>query len=287
LDSGEPGISGAVVKVFNSSDVEVASDTTDADGNYLVTDLPVGDYYVVFTTPPVHDTNSPANIGGDDTLDSDAVVGTGETNTYAITTGSAEIYINAGFFGAPLPVELSSFGAFANNCKVNLVWETEAEENFSHFEIEHGKSADVFTYIGRIGTQGGNYSAEYKYVHDGASDINYYRLKMVDLDGSFEYSKIVSVDINCFGQETSEISMYPNPVLAGTSVINLKFKSEKKSMLLNIVDYHGRILKSIMIDAEKGWNNSQIDIKGFPAGMYFIMEQGKEKRTSSKFIITN
>ena len=85
-DAGEPGVEGVGVTLFQvdpggGAPIEIGTDTTDVDGLYLFTDLPPGEYYVVFdlATLPTGSVVTFQDQGGDDTVDSDADPITGQT----------------------------------------------------------------------------------------------------------------------------------------------------------------------------------------------------------------
>lgn len=109
-----------------------------------------------------------------------------------------------------LPIKLISFSGTTENGVVSLSWVTAKEEGFDHFEIERASGNLVFEKIEQINGTGYNTSDEHIYLVTDAMPVmgtNYYRLKSVDLDGSYEYSSIISAVV-----ETSKsISVYPNP----------------------------------------------------------------------------
>jgi hypothetical protein len=112
-----------------------------------------------------------------------------------------------------LPVELNSFSAVASGRNINLLWATATEVNSSSFNVERKKSTeDAWSVIGTI-KAGGNTSApkSYSYVEKNLAGGRYsYRLKMVDIDGSYTYSQTVDADISIPKQ--FELSQnYPNP----------------------------------------------------------------------------
>ena len=96
-DAGETGIGGVTVDLYDGGGNFVATTTTAADGSYGFTDLIPGDYYVDFTTP-VGYAPSPQDQGGDDTVDSDADVATGETAVTTLDPGENDPTWDAGFF---------------------------------------------------------------------------------------------------------------------------------------------------------------------------------------------
>lgn len=101
--------------------------------------------------------------------------------------------------GAPflfaLPIELTQFYSYATERKeVQLIWETAAEINNRHFEIEHSLNGVDFETIGMVEGNGTtNQNQGYSYTHLNPSvGNNYYRLKQVDLDMSVEHFNIIS-----------------------------------------------------------------------------------------------
>ncbi len=121
-------------------------------------------------------------------------------------------------YDASLPVEIAYFEAepVISNPKddeytVELAWATSMEEDFSHFEIERSADGREFQTIGSIEGAGRNLSdvtTQYEFSDDAPLlGFSYYRLKAVDLDGSFEYSNLQLVKLE--GLKT--VIAYPNP----------------------------------------------------------------------------
>lgn len=119
----------------------------------------------------------------------------------------------AGFMGAllgTLPIKLIAFTATAENGRVLLNWITAKEEGFDYFEIERADGALLFEKIGDVKGAGYNTSDEHAYSLSDADPVvgtNYYRLKSVDLDGTYEYSAVVSALL----EVSKSIAVYPNP----------------------------------------------------------------------------
>lgn len=110
-----------------------------------------------------------------------------------------------------LPVEFISFQAKTDRNKVMLEWATATESNNSHFEVEHSLNGKDFKKIKEIKGAGTtqvrqDYSYEYR---QGVGGLNYYRLKQVDYDGQFEYSEIISINVNA---PKAQYTLFPNPV---------------------------------------------------------------------------
>jgi hypothetical protein len=104
-DAGEIGIDGVTVTLKDSSGVTVDSKITAGGGNYIFTNLAPGSYTVTFTTPAGY-TITKQDLGGDDTLDSDALPATGVTPTIIVTSNSTNTTIDAGMYR---PSTISNF----------------------------------------------------------------------------------------------------------------------------------------------------------------------------------
>ena len=99
LDVGEAeqGLEGVLVTLVDADGNEVATTTTDATGAYTFTGLDAGSYGAVFPTDVDGLTLVSANIGDDDTIDSDAKRGSGETSLYVVDIGQSVTDVDAGF----------------------------------------------------------------------------------------------------------------------------------------------------------------------------------------------
>lgn len=111
-----------------------------------------------------------------------------------------------------LPVSFANFYGKAENGKAMLYWQTTKEQNNTGFDIERSVDGKVWNKIGFTPTKanGGNSTSLLGYVFADvkpATGKNFYRLKQIDLDGKFDYSRTVSM---IFG-ETGKVRIYPNP----------------------------------------------------------------------------
>lgn len=111
----------------------------------------------------------------------------------------------------PLPIEILYFQAQREEQVAQLTWASTEEINASHYEVERSADAVRFQMIGRVNAQGNStQTEEYAFIDEQPlSGINYYRLRKVDVDGSYEYTETRSVR---FEQLSGEISLFPNPV---------------------------------------------------------------------------
>ena len=96
-DSGEPGIEGVLVVLYNSTGTAIGSTTTDSLGYYSFTHLQPGDYQVGFPTTTTSGLVLTTVDNTADTLDSDAVVATGLSASVSLAAGQNNITLDAGF----------------------------------------------------------------------------------------------------------------------------------------------------------------------------------------------
>lgn len=120
----------------------------------------------------------------------------------------------------PLPVALISFEAVSENATVRLNWSTALEINSSGFDIERSNNAKNWSKLSFVPTHtpDGNSKTRLSYHFDDTAPLNgknYYRLKLLDIDGKYTYSRIKSATVGGNG-----LSVYPNPVTDGLLTID-------------------------------------------------------------------
>jgi choice-of-anchor A domain-containing protein len=158
----------------------------------------------------------------------------------------------------PLPVTLSQFDALAEQKSVALHWTTTAETNSSRFDIERSLNGRTWNSIGTVAAQGEN-NAPKTYFFIDASPVkgqNLYRLKMIDQDKTFTYSRIRSIEIA--GGEI--LAVFPNPVSERIVLTDYTDVSH-----ITLSDMSGR--KIYQTDKIQ---TSGIDCKDFNEGRYVI-----------------
>ncbi len=185
----------------------------------------------------------------------------------------------------PLPVELSRFEASVEHCNVHLTWSAESEITFSHYELQHSTNGISFRTIKTVESAPQDQALTYQYLDEAAGKINYYRLKMVDIDGSIEYSHTLNVTTDCYDDKAMII--FPNPAIyEQQTVINVKLYSLDSQLTLTIIDLTGRNLRLMTLPAEEGWNMIRLNITDLAAGVYFIHHQRNDgTKEVKKFVL--
>lgn len=180
-----------------------------------------------------------------------------------------------------LPVTLTSFKARAAGSKVELNWSTATETNSSHFTIERSSDGRSFREIGRVNSNG-NSSIARNYSFTDNSPFqgnNYYRLKMVDKDATFEYSNIEKVSMN---GSNLEFSFSPNPVV-NEALLQLRGKY-KGPLKLMVTDLMGRTVKSFSYSMNNEQFSQKISLSDLPAGQYFVNIRGDNVNFNQRII---
>ncbi|MGG7666153.1 T9SS type A sorting domain-containing protein [Dyadobacter sp. BHUBP1] len=175
----------------------------------------------------------------------------------------------------PLPVRLVSFNAKPEGKTVKLDWEIADAVNFSHFEVERASDAKQFEHIGKINFEEGteNYAMTDAQPRTNAGGELYYRLKMLDRDDSYAYSKIVSVELD--GSNVAYV--YPNPV-ADRFKISLP-GYDGKTGTLALVDASGKVVLRTAFTVKKGEVEFDLKQSRLAEGIYTIqLQMGGEKR---------
>ncbi len=154
----------------------------------------------------------------------------------------------------PLPVKLLNFTAKIRGSFVLLEWETSDAINFSHFEIERSRDGRNFDKITNSPTRLRRFLDEHPFPGN-----NVYRLKMVDNDGTFQYSRLV-VAKDLF--ENAMPTVFPNPSSENFIVNGLKPNDE-----INVYKRSGLLIMSSQVLTSEPF---LLNLKNRPTGMYLI-----------------
>ena len=179
-----------------------------------------------------------------------------------------------------LPVKLLYFRGNSDAGINKLTWATSTEINAGYYSIERSTNGRDFTAIGKVDAAGNtNAITNYSYNDNSfAAGINYYRLKVVDKDGSYSYSSIIAIKD---GAPANIVSVYPNPA---KDVLFVQVKAyEAQKATIAITDMQGRIVNTQMVQLANGNNNTSINVNSLPKGMYMITVNAKDK-TVVKFV---
>jgi Secretion system C-terminal sorting domain len=178
---------------------------------------------------------------------------------------------------AALPVRLVSFAGKNTENGNQLTWKTSSEVNFSHFEVEKSEDSKKFEKIGEVK---GNKAETYEFLDNSPIklEMGYYRLKMIDLDGSSAFSKIIIIEgkniKNSIGQ------FYPNPS-TGQAKVDVN-ATESGIWSIKTFDLQGRLLNTQSQFLQKGSNIIQVE--SLTKGINYIQISEGQKTEIRKII---
>lgn len=183
-----------------------------------------------------------------------------------------------------LPLVLKDFRVQPNETTIDLDWLTEQELNVDRFIVQRraGYSSE-FSEVGQLSAcgnclEGSAYAFKDVAVRPG---INYtYRLKMLDFDGQYEYSDMVTTKINAKGDEWE---VYPNP---GKGIFTLWLNDDHNASTIFILDQLGRLVYQAPIVKEDRYID--LDLTALEGGMYQVMIiNGGQPYTKPLVVIPN
>jgi hypothetical protein len=178
----------------------------------------------------------------------------------------------------PLPIQLLDFYGQQFETQINLFWTSASAKDFSHFEIQREINENEWESLGQINYNSNNSQVQKYQLTDFRPLIgdNNYRIKMIDLDGSFIYSNIITVE---YIQNESEMLLYPAPA---SNVLNI-ISSGLRNSNIKIINSLGM---EIQTNIEMNDNNATIHLDEFKNGIYIlIIEKNNKTIVNRTFII--
>ena len=196
---------------------------------------------------------------------------------YTIVDGYGELAGRDGAHGgylytlaSPLPVELVSFASQVVDGNVILNWQTATEVNNYGFDVEtKNASVDEWTTIGFVEGHGNSNSLkEYSFIDNNpSSGTVYYRLKQIDVDGAFEYSDEIEVEL--YGTMEYKLAQnHPNPFNPTTQIA---FSILQAGVVkLSVYNVLGEVVSELINkNLEAGFHQYQFNANNLPSGIYF------------------
>jgi endonuclease I len=218
------------------------------------------------------------------------------TNSAIGTQGLPNDAAQTTFVDTQLPVDLVSFSAVVKNSAVILDWSTATEVYNYGFEIERCTASDrhfqgdghfAWSNIGFIEGNGTtNVRKEYLFTDKIVDPGEYsYRLKQIDRDGKFEYSREVEVVISPIPQMFTLMQNYPNP-FNPTTLIRYQLPTNGFTTL-KVYDVIGREVATLVNEVkEAGYFSATFDAKNLVSGIYIAKLQSGEKVQLKKMLTT-
>lgn len=209
------------------------------------------------------------------------VAGTAAVQSPSFTfSGSADIFgvVEVGFrliANNVLPVELLTFNLENSGKDNQLYWSIASEINTVRFEIERSDNGFYWTKIGEVAASGTAMTgSHYPFIDQEVSCTScYYRLKIVDFDGTFEYSNVLQQSMV---EEDSEMKVYPNPTRN-----HLYIENANTIEKISVIDVNGKVVLDINGDQK---DQISLNIGMLSNGHYFLKVCSNEKIQTKRIV---
>ena len=192
-----------------------------------------------------------------------------------ITTFSTFMVANV---QVPLPVELLSFTAMNVEGNGQLSWITAEEEGLKGFDVLKSTDGEHFEQIAWVEAQGSSVTKkDYQLMDYNLTERSYYKLRLVDEDGSVEYSQVRAVDVE---EKAGEFQLYPNPVHDNVVTLNytgsMDFDEEVRLRITNSVGQHVATYEGTVFELQQRLNDDLSKLANAVYNLKF-MREGEEQ----------
>jgi hypothetical protein len=208
------------------------------------------------------------NLGVDTTIQYLFYSSTSKELIAAVMVNNADLAVQQVVFknmAAVLPVSLISITG-RNKGKVNTVnWKTATEANSKSYEIERSAEGTNFETVVTM-KSANNPAGSFYHYEDNISRTNtrtlYYRLKMIDNDGRYTYSSIISINIE---GRTEKIVLAGNPAKRNITIITPATLLQKP-LQAEVINANSMVMKKIIVYTA----STNLDVSNLAGGKYFI-----------------
>ena len=247
-----------------------------------ISNLRVTQFHGTGTTPDTY-------VGGSGTIDpfDPWIVWDATNSRWSVTfdiTGFSGFFVS-GTSLVPLPLTLINFSGQATTAGNLLNWQTASEENTSYFEVQRtAAGSSTFEDLGRVAAAGNSsLTRQYNYTDafSGATHPTYsYRLKMVDLDGQYTYSPVVTLGSMV---PSLTVTVSPNPFVQPVSVTVGSPVAGTANVV--VLDMSGARLAERSVVLQKGDNALDVSlIAGLPQGVYLLQVTTGTQQQTVRFV---
>jgi len=172
---------------------------------------------------------------------------------------------------ATLPVRFLSFQAQPAPSSIALQWKVDQEVQVAHYAIERSTDCSRFEPVGIVSFQAAA-NGSYQFIdHHRLSGVSCYRIRQVDIDGAFQFSKTIRIlPLN----EAQDLKYAPNPA-KNHVVISWKAGSSA-SWRVDFLNASGKIVRQWNVKGHAGMNNIDLNLAGLPNGVYVLRLESSE-----------
>ncbi len=183
--------------------------------------------------------------------------------------------------GVPLQIDGVEMTATRQGTNVLVSWTTQSEQNSARFDVERSDDGVYFTKVGQVQAAGFSTNLRsYRFTDiNVAKSLLFYRLKMVDADGSYKLSTIKVVAKTDAAMQ--EFLLYPNPAVSYVKIILIE--PATKALQLQVTNQMGQIVKSDRVST--GTQLITLDVSQLPKGIYAVVLRGNDAVQVKKLIV--
>jgi hypothetical protein len=221
------------------------------------------------------------NVTGDlDNGTNSVIDGAGGLDVDGSITNGGTIGGSGGTDVGTLPVELTSFELSNANSLIELTWQTATELNNDYFDVERSEDGTNFYKIARIEGNGTTSETQNYQFTDKApiANVEYYRLKQVDYDGTFEYSKVIVGYADLLANQL-QMTAYPNPAAERVSIKSVRPVAFTEIKLINIA---GQTVANLTEEVQGFGLQLEVALPVLEKGMYYIKYLTVDGQTGSQ-----
>lgn len=187
-----------------------------------------------------------------------------------------------------LPVKLVDFKAVNNNEVPVVKWTTSSEDNANRFEIYRSLDGINFVLAGTVNANGNTqFSSNYSFSDNNMFARNtgniFYKLRIVDNDEEYSWSKIVHLGFAETATKTTVSSVYPNP---SKGILNVSFQTvSENEFTLEVIDMFGKVHQTVNSSDLSDMYSVSLDLSNLSNGVYFVrINDANGAGNTTKFI---
>jgi hypothetical protein len=154
-----------------------------------------------------------------------------------------------------MPVRLGNFMATSTNTGVKLSWDVLEEMNVARYEVQGSGNGTAFATIGSLKAEG---RKRYEVI---TTQNKFYRLKIIDIDGSISYSRTIALH----AEEVEVLSVLYNRL---ANIITIQHPPVPVQSMLRLINAQGKLVEERSIPPNAG--NTTLNISALPRGWYFV-----------------
>jgi len=212
---------------------------------------------------------------------------------YQLVSGSEQVYIELPPHSYSvwvqgnvftLPLSLLSFKGQELAGNTELEWKVSNETGISKYEVERSLNQTDFSVIGSVtALNNTDNTSTYRFTDKKlpASEYLFYRLKIIDKNGTEKYSDIVKIKRSDIG---FDVSVSPNPAPAGNIKVTIN-SSVSKNVTITVFNAGGQQLYTEQRKISAGTSRQSLQVRSLAAGTYILSLQDGEKEIRKSFVI--